>query len=113
LNLCSHFVQSGVSYSSRAGECRSNSNLSSKSEKGEVEAVASVDVQGSEDFNTFGILKAEHRERIRRTSEGERRTKLRRDSSFVSLRELTPVKFAQGRRWCSGELFRRKRIDGW
>jgi hypothetical protein len=56
LNLCSHFVQSGVSYSSRAGECRSNSNLSSKSEKGEVEAVASVDVQGSEDFNTFGDI---------------------------------------------------------
>jgi hypothetical protein len=40
-------------------------------------------------------LKAEHRERIRRTSEGERRTKLRRDSSFVSLRELTPVKVAR------------------
>jgi hypothetical protein len=40
-------------------------------------------------------LKAEHRERLRRTSEGERRTKLRRDSSFVPLRELTPVKFAR------------------
>jgi hypothetical protein len=37
-------------------------------------------------------LKAEHRERIRRTSEGERRTKLRRDSSFVSLWEMTRVK---------------------
>jgi hypothetical protein len=40
-------------------------------------------------------LKAEHRERIRRTSEGERRAKLKRDSSFVSLRELTPVKVAR------------------
>jgi hypothetical protein len=40
-------------------------------------------------------LKVEHRERLRRTSEGERRTKLRRDSSFVPLQELTPVKFAR------------------
>ena len=39
-------------------------------------------------------MKAEHRERLRRTSKGERRTKLRRDSSFVPLWELTPVKFA-------------------
>jgi hypothetical protein len=40
--------------SSRAGECRSNPSLSSKSERGEVEAVASVKAQGSEDFNTLG-----------------------------------------------------------
>jgi hypothetical protein len=38
--------------SSRAGECRSNSSLSSKSETGKVEAVAIVNVQGPEDFNT-------------------------------------------------------------
>jgi hypothetical protein len=40
-------------------------------------------------------LKAEYRERIRRIPGRGRRTKLRRDSSFVSLRELTPVKFAR------------------
>ena len=43
-----------LSYSSRAGECRSSLSLSSKSEKWEVEVVASVNAQGSKDFNIFG-----------------------------------------------------------
>ena len=40
-------------------------------------------------------MKVEYRERIQRIPGRGRRTKLRRGSSFVSLRELTPVKFAR------------------
>jgi hypothetical protein len=45
-----------LSYSSRAGECRSNSSLSSKSEKGKVVAVASVNAQDLKDFNTLKVV---------------------------------------------------------
>jgi len=45
-----------LSYSSRPKECRSNSSLSSKSGKREVEAVASMSSQDPEDFNTWRVV---------------------------------------------------------
>jgi hypothetical protein len=54
LNLCSHLSRVNWDCSSRAGECRLDGSLSSKSEKEKVETVASVSAQDPEDFFTVG-----------------------------------------------------------
>jgi hypothetical protein len=56
LNLCSHFARSWVEYSSRAGECRPRSSLSSKSEKERVEAAVTVSAQSPEYFKALEVF---------------------------------------------------------
>jgi hypothetical protein len=54
LDLRFPFIRVGWRISNRAGECRSELGLSSKSEKRKVEAVAGASAQDPEDFNAFG-----------------------------------------------------------
>ena len=57
-------------------------------------------------------LKTEHRECVQKNlRRNQRRTKLRRDSSFVHCGNR-PGSGHIERRWCRGTRFRRRRIDG-
>jgi hypothetical protein len=86
LNFRAHFVQIELSYSSRAGECRSSLSLSSKSEKGKVEAVEAWKHKDRKTSSLFGSDRRRSTGSVFEKSQKESElTKLRRDSSLSSL----------------------------